>query len=174
MTSVNIDIKSDVICIRVTAFMPLIRAEKRKEMKPYRWTRRRRSYVGNRETPQLIHETELREREALIGQSLATAQPKFSAICCHMQMWLGDGRGRGGGTRGREDQASSSGRLLCRTEMERYRRSLERSVAQCKAVHNNELICRGGVRKGGLISLLQYNVHATLGGPLWFGGLRRS
>lgn len=126
---------------------------------------------------------ELRGREAFIGQSLATAQPKFSAICCHMQMWVGGGRGGSESTRGREEHGSSYGRVAMqngRAEMERHRRPLERSVAQCKAARNNGVICQdvgGGEhwqRGAGLISLLRYNAHATLGGPLWFGGLRRS
>lgn len=132
---------------------------------------------------------ELRGREAFIGQSLATAQPKFSAICCHMQMWVGGWAGAGQGsesTRGSEEHGSSSGRVAMqsgRAEMERHRRRpLERSVTQCKAAHDNGVICQdvggGGalaeVGRGGLISLLRYDAHATLGGPLWFGGLRGS
>lgn len=71
-----------------------------------------------------------------------------------MQMWVGGGAGEGSeSARGREEHGSSYGRVAMqngRAEMERHRRPLERSVAQCKAARNNGVICQdvgGGFNK---------------------------
>lgn len=97
---------------------------------------------------------------------------------------MGGGRGRGAKALGEgKNTAVPPAGLLCRTG-ERWRwRDI---VAQCKAARDNGVICQdvgvgvggGGkgalAERGGLISLLRYDAHATLGGPLWFGGLRGS
>lgn len=132
---------------------------------------------------------ELRGREAFIGQSLATPQPKFSAICCHMQMWVCRGGGRAG-----ERKHSGKGRTrqFFRPGCYAERASGDGETSSPPAGEISRAM-QGGARQwgdlsgcggegstgregwgGGLISLLRYDAHATLGGPLWFGGLRGS